>query len=365
MRTSICPTLVGILIVASASIAVAQGGVTWLNSLDEARSIAQREQRLLLVHFYADWCGPCRKLEQNVFPSPAVNQAIQANYVATKINVDKAPELAQQFQVERIPTDVIIDSRGQMIFRTGSPPDPAQYSWILNSVAADHRSTPFQPTNYRGSAGQNPGYQNPGYQQGGPSQYAQTTSSPYCTVPSAQGGYQREPAESPAFAPREQQNPYVDGRRAYDQQDRSATPNGYWANQNVSPAFNGSAPQRAVSQSPPALDGCCPVSLWEQQDKWTKGDVRWGAIHRGRTYLFASESHQQRFLADPDRYSPVLSGYDPIRYVDTGELVPGHRAHGLWYRDKMFLFASEGALDRFTQSPEYYTQRSHEIMSAR
>jgi len=118
-----------------------------------------------------------------------------------------------------------------------------------------------------------------------------------------------------------------------------------------------------VAGAPLTMDGFCAVTLAEQE-RWVKGDPRWGAVHRGRTYLFLSQQHQQRFLADPDRYSPVLSGYDPTRYVDRGELVPGQRRHGMWFRGKIYLFADEESLDRFSTAPEVYAQRAHEIMMA-
>ena len=100
-----------------------------------------------------------------------------------------------------------------------------------------------------------------------------------------------------------------------------------------------------------------------EQERWVKGDPRWGAVHLGRTYLFLSQQHQQRFLADPDRYSPVLSGYDSTRYVDRGELVRDMPAR-MWFRGKIYLFADEEWLDRFSAAPEVYAQRAHEIMMA-
>jgi YHS domain-containing protein len=114
-------------------------------------------------------------------------------------------------------------------------------------------------------------------------------------------------------------------------------------------------------ESPLALDGFCPVTL-ASNERWQQGDRQWGAIHRGRTYLFTSQRYQQMFLADPDRYSPMLSGYDPVRYVDRQELVPGLRQHGMWFGGKMYLFADEPSLERFSRSPEYFAQRAHDIM---
>jgi YHS domain-containing protein/thioredoxin-related protein len=138
--------------------------------------------------------------------------------------------------------------------------------------------------------------------------------------------------------------------------------NCFASNPSVSEAPAASGPPSTAS-APQAMDGFCPVTLSEQE-RWVKGDPRWGAVHRGCTYLFLSQQHQQRFLSDPDRYSPVLSGFDPAHYVDRGELVPGQRAHGMWFRGKTYLFADEQSLDRFAQAPEFYAQRAHEIMMA-
>jgi len=100
----------------------------------------------------------------------------------------------------------------------------------------------------------------------------------------------------------------------------------------------------------PGLDGMCPVELSEHQ-AWVAGDRRWGAHHRGRLYLFAGEVQQQRFLANPDYYSPVLSGYDPVVALREGRYVPGYRSHGAFYHGRVFLFASEANLAEFYRSP--------------
>jgi YHS domain-containing protein len=106
---------------------------------------------------------------------------------------------------------------------------------------------------------------------------------------------------------------------------------------------------------PLGMDGYCPVHLTEGQD-WKRGDARWGAIHRGRTYLFVSQGCQQKFLANPDRYSPVLEGHDPVVAVEENKLVAGKREFGVFYEGRVYLFASEATLDRFSTSPERYIQ---------
>jgi protein disulfide-isomerase len=93
----------------------------------------------------------------------------------------------------------------------------------------------------------------------------------------------------------------------------------------------------------------------EDRAAWKKGNPRFGAIHQGRTYLFTTAEQQQKFLANPDSYAPALSGYDPVRYAERGELVDGKRAYGLVTPDKrVFLFADEASLQKFRQAPGRY-----------
>jgi protein disulfide-isomerase len=104
-------------------------------------------------------------------------------------------------------------------------------------------------------------------------------------------------------------------------------------------------------QPPLALDGFCPVTLLKKET-WQKGNPQWGVIHRGRTYLFVGEKEKSEFFANPDQYSPVLSGIDPVALTETGVAIDGKRAHGVVYRQQMYLFASEENLQKFWNSPD-------------
>jgi len=72
-------------------------------------------QELLLVDFYADWCGPCQSL------APVLEKVLtelQGKITLFKVNVDKHPQLAQQFAIRSIP-HLMLFKKGKILWRKG------------------------------------------------------------------------------------------------------------------------------------------------------------------------------------------------------------------------------------------------------
>ncbi len=65
---------------------------------------------IILVDFYADWCGPCKML------SPIMEE-IAKEYVVYKVNVDDESELAREYGIMSIPC-VIVFKEGKEINRS-------------------------------------------------------------------------------------------------------------------------------------------------------------------------------------------------------------------------------------------------------
>jgi YHS domain-containing protein/thioredoxin-related protein len=112
----------------------------------------------------------------------------------------------------------------------------------------------------------------------------------------------------------------------------------------------------ATSASPEiCLQGNCPVTITESK-KWAKGNPQYGAVHRGKTYLFASAAEQQKFLAAPDKYSPVLGGNDPVVMFHEGRYIAGTPVYGAMYKSRMYLFSTPAAKAEFEANPTKYEQ---------
>lgn len=74
-----------------------------------------KSQQPILVDFYADWCGPCQTM------NPIIEEVLEelgGGIKLLKLNVDKNPQLSQQFGVRSIP-HYILFKKGKILWRKG------------------------------------------------------------------------------------------------------------------------------------------------------------------------------------------------------------------------------------------------------
>lgn len=103
------------------------------------------------------------------------------------------------------------------------------------------------------------------------------------------------------------------------------------------------------------LQGKCPVTL-VNEGRWVDGDPALGIVHRDRTYLFQNREALETFRENPDSYSPVLSGFDPVIYHQTGQFVDGKEENGVFMerdqRQQIVLFATDDTREQFQNDPQ-------------
>ena len=68
---------------------------------------------LVLVDFYADWCGPCKMMSPIL---QEVKTTLQEAVKIIKINVDQHQDLASHFMVRGVPT-LMLFKEGKMLWR--------------------------------------------------------------------------------------------------------------------------------------------------------------------------------------------------------------------------------------------------------
>jgi thiol:disulfide interchange protein len=95
--------------------------VSW-QPIAGAEARAQQEHRAVLYDFTAEWCPPCRLMQQEVFGDPEVAREIDRLYVAVRV-LDRTREeghnpalvdsLQRRFRIDSFPTLVIVPGDGR------------------------------------------------------------------------------------------------------------------------------------------------------------------------------------------------------------------------------------------------------------
>jgi thioredoxin 1 len=72
---------------------------------DDTFQLTLESHNLVLIDFWAEWCGPCKKI------SPILDEIAQERGLwVGKLNVDENPKITTQYGINSIPTMVLFKS---------------------------------------------------------------------------------------------------------------------------------------------------------------------------------------------------------------------------------------------------------------
>lgn len=101
------------------SLAVMAQVENFKGNLSEAIAKAKAENKKVMLIVSTTWCGPCKMLANNIFPTPVSGNYINPRFVVIKYNVDVADpdNVSKLFDVKAYPTIVILGDSGKEITR--------------------------------------------------------------------------------------------------------------------------------------------------------------------------------------------------------------------------------------------------------
>lgn len=110
-----------------------QHELPWVVDTSDAdfAAVADRSSIPVLVDVWAPWCGPCRMV------SPALEQLateLAGRLKLVKVNADEAPEVGRRFEVQAIPTLVLLNHGTVLDKQIGAAPAPVLRSWVTGHL---------------------------------------------------------------------------------------------------------------------------------------------------------------------------------------------------------------------------------------
>ena len=93
-------------------------GVTWQPHSDQLLEEARRLSKPVIIDFSADWCTPCRELDNITFHDPEVVKLAKRDFIMIKVDLTRRgnpihERLLRQYGVKGVPTVVFLDRHGK------------------------------------------------------------------------------------------------------------------------------------------------------------------------------------------------------------------------------------------------------------
>lgn len=109
----------------------------WVDTETAGLEIAKREDKLVMLDFYASWCAACNELDHKTYADPGVAAKLD-NYVNVKLDFTRSSEttkaLTEKYQIPGLPVVIFMDAEGTILKRFTGFVGPEEMLAILEEV---------------------------------------------------------------------------------------------------------------------------------------------------------------------------------------------------------------------------------------
>ncbi len=119
------------------------GGLTWYHSssgLEKGLQDAQKENKPILMYFWAVWCQYCAGFQTNTLGNPQVKNVLQNDYVLVAQDLDADRDVSNTYGVTAPPYLIFMDPKGNVLQRIPGAVGPDYLMPIATQVRDKVRS---------------------------------------------------------------------------------------------------------------------------------------------------------------------------------------------------------------------------------
>lgn len=143
MKHLLRPAFFSLLLCLGVTRLAAQSGIRFQHgTLQEGLAQAAREDKLVFVDAYAEWCGPCKWMASTSFPDASVGAFFNKKFVSMKIDMEKGegPAISQRYGVRAYPTLLFLNSEGDTLKVAVGAMGPEDLLEIAQQVVAEYNT---------------------------------------------------------------------------------------------------------------------------------------------------------------------------------------------------------------------------------
>lgn len=95
----------------------AQGIEFFHGTWEEALTEAKLQEKVIFIDAFAVWCGPCKRMANNVFPDEKVGEFFNRYFINMKLDMERGEglEFRKEYPVAAFPTLFFINSEGEVV----------------------------------------------------------------------------------------------------------------------------------------------------------------------------------------------------------------------------------------------------------
>lgn len=125
-------------------------GITWVDNLNWKQVLkkAKKENKYIFVDCFTTWCGPCKKMDKDVYAIDSVSDLINTNFISVKVQMDSAKAdneftrswyktaktMGTTYHVASYPTFLFFSPDGEVVYKESGYKAPDKFIQVAHDA---------------------------------------------------------------------------------------------------------------------------------------------------------------------------------------------------------------------------------------